>query len=95
MSVEQSEASDEWFAGIVKEELFRLLYLHVEKLPPACREVMRLSLKGYSGQEVADQLHITIHTVKTQKNRGFKFLRARLSESDFLILLIYYKQVRE
>ena len=43
-----------------------------------------------SGQEIADQLGITIHTVKTQKNRSFKFLREKLKDSVFFILLTYY-----
>ena len=37
--------------------------------------------------EIAEKLGITIHTVKTQKNRSFKYLRERLKGSVLLFLI--------
>lgn len=86
----QEEFSEEVFADTVCEELLRQLYRYINELPEDRRKIMLLSIKGFSGQEIADQLGITIHTVKTQKNRSFKFLREKLKDSVFFILLTYY-----
>ena len=46
-----------------------------------------MSIQGHSGNEIADLLGISINTVKTQKNRGFKYLRGKLKDSVLLFLL--------
>ena len=48
---------------------------------------MELSILGLSGPEIAEKLGITIHTVKTQKNRSFKYLREKLKDSVLLFLI--------
>ncbi|MCB6974843.1 MULTISPECIES: RNA polymerase sigma factor [Butyricimonas] len=42
-------------------------------------------------QEVADQLQISINTVRTQLMRSLKFLRENLKEQMISILLFCYK----
>ena len=37
--------------------------------------------------EIAEKLGITIHTVKTQKSRSFKYLREKLKDSVLLFLI--------
>ena len=44
-----------------------------------------LNDKGY--QEIADELGISINTVKTQMKTALKFLRENLQEKTFLTLL--------
>ena len=46
-----------------------------------------ISVLGLSGPEIAEKLGITIHTVKTQKNRSFKYLREKLKDSVLLFLI--------
>ena len=84
---EQLEFDDEQFAFTVQEELIRQLYVYIDDLPKDRREIILLSLKGYSGNEIAETLGITINTVKKQKNRGFKYLREKLQDSVWLFLL--------
>ncbi len=71
------EFSDEIFAITVRDELLRQLYCYIKEL----------SVVGLSGPEIAEKLGITIHTVKTQKNRSFKYLRERLKGSVLLFLI--------
>ena len=81
------EFSDEIFAISVRDELLRQLYCYIKELPDGAREIMELSVLGLSGPEIAEKLGITIHTVKTQKNRSFKYLRERLKGSVLLFLI--------
>lgn len=83
---EGEDFSDEVFIETVREELIRHLYRHIDELPAEQQKIILLSIKGYSGQEIADQLGITINTLKTQKKRSFRFLRERLKGSVLLFL---------
>ncbi|WP_462429643.1 RNA polymerase sigma factor, partial [Butyricimonas virosa] len=46
------------------------------------------SLEGYSVQEIALQLEISINTVKTQKKRAYSFLKENLKQYFSLLLLL-------
>ncbi|MBN1988524.1 MAG: RNA polymerase sigma-70 factor [Bacteroidales bacterium] len=71
--------------SVVREEAFRLLDEAIEKLPAKTRDVLMLSLKGMSVKEVADELNISVNTVKTLKQRAYKFLKENCA---YLLLLI-------
>ena len=85
---EEVEISDQHFALTVQEELTRQLRLCIQELPEEQRKIIHLSLEGLSGKEIADKLGISIHTVKTQKNRSFKYLRSKLGGSFYLLFLL-------
>lgn len=87
---ETEEYSDQEFAETVREELVRQLYFHIDELPEERRKIILLSIKGYSGNEIAEELGISINTVKTQKNRGFKYLREKLSGSSYSFWLTIF-----
>ena len=52
--------------------------------------VLLLSIDGLTVQEIADQLNISINTVKTQKKRAYVFLKENLKQS---LLLIYILEI--
>jgi len=87
MIEEDADFDEEQFAATVQEELIRQLYVYIDDLPKDRKEVILLSLKGYSGNEIAETLGITINTVKKQKNRGFKYLREKLQDNVWLFLI--------
>ena len=68
----------EFMLDTVREEVVRLLYLHIGDLPRVRRQIMRLSISGFSGKEIAERLGISVNTVKVQKNKSIKYLRDRL-----------------
>ncbi len=78
---------DHFVDEILREETYRLLKVAIDQLSPQAREVVRLALKGYSNQEIADELDVTINTIKTVKRRAYKFLRERLGHQFVVILL--------
>ncbi|MBD8487762.1 RNA polymerase sigma-70 factor [Echinicola sp. CAU 1574] len=76
--------------NVVEEEMYRALYKSIEKLPEQSQKIVRLNLKGMKNQEIADQLGISLNTVKTLKKSAYKAIR-----SDMLIwfLAIVMNQV--
>ena len=55
-------------ADYQKEEIYRQLYLAIDRLPKKCREIFLMYMDGKKNEEIAQILSISIETVKTQKN---------------------------
>ncbi|HEX4374057.1 MAG TPA: RNA polymerase sigma-70 factor [Puia sp.] len=71
---------------LVRAEVFRDVNTAFEKLPPKCRKIISMIFfEGKKVREVAEELNLSIGTVKTQKARGLMLLRNRLT---ILLLLI-------
>ena len=49
-----------------------------------------MRIEGYTWEEIAERLEISINTVKTQKTRSYKFLRERLGDSIHSIILFLF-----
>lgn len=86
--MEQPEAwddSDELYALALQEELIRQLHFYVGQLPESQSRIIRLRLKGHTWNEIADIMHVSLNTVKTQKQRSYKFLSEHLSKISFVM----------
>lgn len=67
-------------SGLVASELRDAIVAAVAELPPACREVFRLSREqGLRYAEIAETLGISVKTVESQMGKALKHLRARLA----------------
>jgi RNA polymerase sigma-70 factor (ECF subfamily) len=72
----------------VESELQARIKSAFEKLPPRANEVFTLSrFKGFSNDEIANQLNISKRTVETQISNALKILREELKDYMFLLLL--------
>ncbi|RXQ90949.1 RNA polymerase sigma-70 factor [Ancylomarina salipaludis] len=80
---------------IIREETYRQLEDAITLLPDKAREVVLLNLKSLSNQEIADELNISINTVKTHKLTAFKKLREILGHQFVVFLLIDFYQFFE
>ena len=78
---------DDVYALTVREEVTRQLYMYIEQLPSEQKKVILMSIEGYSWDEIAEKLGISVNTVKTHKSRGFKSLRSKLQDSVCLFLI--------
>lgn len=85
----QKEEEDRIYALTVKEEIIRQLYQHINDLPPEQRRIILLRIEGFTWEEIAEQLNVSINTVKTQKTRSYRFLRERMGDSMSFILLLF------
>lgn len=76
---------------IMRAEVLRELYSALDMLPEGCKEVFRLGyFEGFSNSKIAEVLEISINTVKTQKQRGFKILRSVLKPEVFFLFSLVF-----
>jgi RNA polymerase sigma-70 factor (ECF subfamily) len=73
--------------NLIEEETYRIIYDAIKNLPPQGQKVIELSLDGLKNQEIADELSISINTVKTIKLRAFKAMREELKDNIFILFM--------
>ena len=74
----------------IDEQVYAKVNLAIESLPKQCRLIIKLNvLEGKKYQEIAEELGITINTIRTQVSRGYKKLREILAEEVGTSVLIY------
>jgi RNA polymerase sigma-70 factor (ECF subfamily) len=77
----QAESSaQDCIHNIIRAETIQLLHKAISHLPSQCQKVFtKLFIEGKSVSETAQEMNITISTVKNQKARGIKLLKPKLS----------------
>ncbi len=83
MSVGEPSA-DDFFQSLLHVETVRALREAVNNLPPECKKVVDLVLRGYSTNDIAGLLGISASAVSHQKARAIKLLK------DNVLLLIIF-----
>jgi len=86
---------DNVILDIIREETYRQLEDAIDLLPEKARDVIRLNLKSLSNQEIAEELNVSINTVKTHKLSAFKKLREHLGTQYVVFLLVDFYQFIE
>lgn len=74
-------------AGILNK-----LYEAINKLPEQRRRILKMAaFEGKSYTQIADELQISVNTVKTQMSRSYRFLKEKLNVTqrtlDFLLFM--------
>ena len=68
-------------------EMLDALYISLAQLPRECRNVLQmLYMQGMKYREVAETLHISIETVKSQRKYALNKLRLSMSAMQFLMV---------
>ena len=83
--VEEEEVA---FDYLMEEEMSRLLNEAINKLPKHGEQAIMGFLEGKTLQQIADEMEISINSVKTYKLRAIQTLRTLLKDTPFLILMI-------
>ncbi len=74
-----------------REKLFAALDEKLKELPPQQRAILeKCVIQNKKYKEVADELGISVNTVKTHLARALKYLRDNLDEKKILFLYIAY-----
>ena len=89
INIQNIEEDDNLEQKIIEAETVRLIDKAIKELAPQSRAVFLLGLKGKKNQEIADELLISINTVKTHKQRALTALRKSLGNDLFLFMLFY------
>lgn len=69
---------------VIEEETHAILFQALETLPKKCRTVFELScLNGAKYKDIAEDLQISINTVKSQRARAIELLKSYLKNYPF------------
>ncbi|AUP81254.1 RNA polymerase sigma factor [Flavivirga eckloniae] len=72
------------------EKMVELITKEIEKLPPKCKQVFKLSKKeGLTNVEISEFLNVSIKTVEAQITKAFSVLREKLSDKYDNILYMF------
>ncbi|MGL5637494.1 MAG: RNA polymerase sigma-70 factor [Bacteroidales bacterium] len=89
------EYSTDWIEESITSELesketAMLLHDAILKLSPQKQNICSLKIyKGYTNQEIADELNISINTVKVQYTQVLKELRQHLQSHTVMFILVW------
>jgi RNA polymerase sigma-70 factor (ECF subfamily) len=65
---------------IIETETVKEIIHTLDALPPKCRQVFTLFfLHGKSYKEIADELHLSPHTVRNQKLRAVRLIKKMMT----------------
>ena len=78
------QAKEHYFAQL---ETMRILYTAIDRLSPQTRKVILLNLEGKTNPEVAEELSISVNTVKYLKKSAYEALRSLLSKNYFVVFM--------
>jgi len=75
--------------AMIQAEVTHQLMEAITQLPQGCRQVLHMAVfEKLSNDEIANNLSISINTVKSQKKRAIQLLRTRL-DARLLMLLLF------
>ncbi|MEQ9287247.1 MAG: sigma-70 family RNA polymerase sigma factor [Cyclobacteriaceae bacterium] len=80
-------SENDFLEDVVKEETFHLLDQAIKELGIQSQKIIQLSLNQLSNSEIADELDISVNTVKTLKLRAYKRLRSLLGHQLMAALI--------
>ncbi len=70
------------------EEVHAEIYKSIKELPPQSRRVVLLSVDGLANPEIAEEMEVSVNTVKTLKKRAYQALRSKLKGVHWIMLLL-------
>ncbi len=81
------ESEDFFMEHVIKEEVSRIILKELDHLSETGKKIILRSLEGYSNEEIAQELDISINTVKTHKARSYILLRKNLEYLKTFLLI--------
>ena len=79
----------------IDEEVCDRVNRAIESLPEQCRLIIKLNvIEGKKYLEIAEELNISINTIRTQVSRGYKKMREMLSREEDALILWFALEIR-
>jgi RNA polymerase sigma-70 factor (ECF subfamily) len=93
-TAEKEDDDEKFLSEVTYQETLRQLYKAINGLAPQTKRIILMGLKGKSNGEIAQELEISINTVKSLKKSAYKTLRNNvdksiLTENAFAVLLMF------
>jgi RNA polymerase sigma-70 factor (family 1) len=83
------EVEECYLTEVTRTELIRELHSAIADLPLQCSRIIHMSyVDGLKNAAIADQLGLSVQTVKNQKMRGISLLKKRLPGDQFMLFLL-------
>ena len=86
---EDWESEDYFMENVLKEEVASIVLKEINNLSETSRDILLRSLEGYSNEEIANELSVSINTVKTHKARSYIILRRNLGHLRALLFFLF------
>jgi RNA polymerase sigma-70 factor (family 1) len=84
------EEEEDQLQAMIRSEVWGEIYRAIESLPSQCSKVIAMSyIDGKSNQEIADEMELSMQTVKNYKQRGLHLLKDKLPENLFVLLMVH------
>ncbi|APZ45938.1 RNA polymerase sigma-70 factor [Polaribacter reichenbachii] len=87
--LEHIETETFFLREVVVSESSIIIENAINTLPGKCAQIIRMSIKELSNAEIANELSLSINTIKAQKKIAYKRLKPILKEYYFLIAFIF------
>jgi len=86
---ERGYSEEGYLNEIIRAEIIAEVFHAIESLSPQCNKIITMSfVDGKTNQEIADELNLSVQTVKNQKGRGLAQLKQRLPNDKFQLLFL-------
>ena len=85
-AVEVQERDGMFRDWVVEEEVYRLIDRAIDSLSPQSAKVIRLAIDGMQNKEIAEELNVSVNTVKTLKYNALEKLREMLKDHFYIVL---------
>lgn len=77
------------FERMAETETYREIFIALNSLPPQCRKIFSmLFIEGKEYQQIADELNLTVATIRSQKARAIVLIKQRLALCWPLLILL-------
>ena len=83
---EEVASGDFFLDEIARQEMIRTVREAVAKLTGRCRELAQMALEGKTNAEMAEELGITVNTVKSLKQEMYAQLRGLIGDPRLILL---------
>lgn len=74
---------------IIEYEVKRIIWAEIAKLSDKSREIMAMSLEGYSTKEISEELKLSEQTIKNKKSEALKQLRKNMGPYQWCLRLFF------
>lgn len=74
---------------IIEHEVKRIIWAEIAKLGGDYREIMAMSLEGYSAKEISEELELSEQTIKNKKSEALKQLRKNMGSYQWCLRLFF------
>lgn len=80
LDIQKLETEPYMLREVAVQETSKIIHDAIATLPKKCAEILLLSIQDYNNQDIANELDISVNTVKAQKKIAYKKLKPLLKE---------------